>query len=59
MLRLRDAAGPDRRNFDPSHMFWQQADPVEAIAHWAAGALFHVHAKDMLNRSRATPCATA
>jgi sugar phosphate isomerase/epimerase len=32
-------------NFDPSHLFWQQADPVTAIR--ALGdAIYHVHAKD-------------
>jgi sugar phosphate isomerase/epimerase len=32
-------------NFDPSHLFWQQADPVAAIR--ALGdSIFHVHAKD-------------
>jgi sugar phosphate isomerase/epimerase len=48
LLRLREAAG--RRigaNFDPSHLFWQGADPVAAIRELGvAGALFHVHAKD-------------
>lgn len=34
-------------NFDPSHLFWQGIDPVEAIRLLAEeGALFHVHAKD-------------
>jgi sugar phosphate isomerase/epimerase len=48
LLRLRDAAGPEvGANFDPSHLFWQGADPVEAIRELGrAGALFHVHAKD-------------
>jgi sugar phosphate isomerase/epimerase len=48
LFRLRDAAGPEiGANFDPSHLFWQQADPVEAIKELgAASALFHVHAKD-------------
>ena len=32
-------------NFDPSHLFWQQADPVAAIR--ALGdSIVHVHAKD-------------
>lgn len=32
-------------NFDPSHLFWQQADPVQTIR--ALGdRIFHVHAKD-------------
>jgi len=48
LLRLRDAAGPEiGANFDPSHMFWQGIDPLVAIKELAAaGALFHVHAKD-------------
>jgi sugar phosphate isomerase/epimerase len=48
LLRLRDAVGPVvGANFDPSHLFWQGADPVAAIgALGDAGALFHVHAKD-------------
>jgi sugar phosphate isomerase/epimerase len=48
LLRLREEAGPELGcNFDPSHLFWQQIDPVEAInALGRAGALFHVHAKD-------------
>ncbi len=32
-------------NFDPSHLFWQQADPIAAIR--ALGeSIYHVHAKD-------------
>jgi sugar phosphate isomerase/epimerase len=48
LLRLRTAAGPRiGANFDPSHLFWQGIDPVEAIKLIAAeGALFHFHAKD-------------
>jgi sugar phosphate isomerase/epimerase len=48
LLRLREAAGPRiGANFDPSHLFWQGADPVAAIRELGeAGALFHVHAKD-------------
>ena len=46
MLRLREAAGPSLGvNFDPSHLFWQQIDPL-ASARALAGAIFHVHAKD-------------
>lgn len=46
MLALRDAAGDNvGANFDPSHLFWQGADPVCAIR--ALGeAVFHFHAKD-------------
>ena len=48
MLRLRAAAGPVVGvNFDPSHLFWQGIDAVEAIRVLAeAGAIHHVHAKD-------------
>jgi sugar phosphate isomerase/epimerase len=46
MLRLREAAGPPVGvNFDPSHFFWQQIDPL-AAARALGGAIFHVHAKD-------------
>jgi sugar phosphate isomerase/epimerase len=49
MLRLREAAGAAIGvNFDPSHLYWQGIDPVESIRELAAaGALFHVHAKDV------------
>ena len=48
LLRLREAAGPAiAANFDPSHLWWQGADPLAVIAALAdAGALVHVHAKD-------------
>jgi sugar phosphate isomerase/epimerase len=48
LLRLRAAAGPNVGcNFDPSHLFWQGIEPVEAVRVLGdAGALFHVHAKD-------------
>lgn len=48
LLSLRAAAGEQiGANFDPSHLFWQGIDPVLAIRRLsAAGALFHVHAKD-------------
>ena len=46
LLRLREAVGPlVAVNFDPSHLFWMGADPLQAIA--ALGdAIGHVHAKD-------------
>ena len=46
MRRLIEAApGTIGVNFDPSHLFWQQADPVASIR--ALGdAIYHVHAKD-------------
>ena len=48
LLRLRDAAGPFiAANFDPSHLWWQGADPLTVVAALGdAGALAHVHAKD-------------
>jgi sugar phosphate isomerase/epimerase len=46
MLRLRTAAGPSIGvNFDPSHLFWQQIDPIASVRA-LTGAIFHVHAKD-------------
>lgn len=48
MLRLRAETGPTVGcNFDPSHMFWQQIDPLEAARILGKeNAIFHVHAKD-------------
>lgn len=48
LLRLREAAGPAiAANFDPSHLWWQGADPAEAVRLLGeADALAHVHAKD-------------
>jgi len=48
MLRLRAEAGPAVGcNFDPSHMFWQHIDPIEAVRILGKeNAIFHVHAKD-------------
>lgn len=46
MLRLRSIAGPSVGcNFDPSHLFWQNIDPIAAIR-VLGDAIFHVHAKD-------------
>jgi sugar phosphate isomerase/epimerase len=46
MLRLRSLAGPNLGcNFDPSHLFWQNIDPIAAVR-VLEGAIFHVHAKD-------------
>lgn len=47
MLRLRHAVGGDilGANVDPSHLFWQGIDPVEAIKA-LAGAIHFFHAKD-------------
>jgi sugar phosphate isomerase/epimerase len=46
LLRMREAVGPIiGANMDPSHLFWQQMDPLAAIA--ALGpAVQHVHLKD-------------
>ena len=46
MLRLRSIAGPNVGcNYDPSHLFWQNIDPVAAVR-VLQDAIFHVHAKD-------------
>jgi sugar phosphate isomerase/epimerase len=45
-LRLRDAIGPTAGlNFDPSHLFWQGIDTLEALRS-VAEHVCHVHAKD-------------
>lgn len=48
LLRLRNECGESiGANFDPSHLFWQQMDPVVCIkALGKAQALYHFHAKD-------------
>ena len=48
LLRLRAAAGEMiGANYDPSHLFWQGIDVVQAIKDLGKeGAIFHVHAKD-------------
>ena len=46
LLKLRSIAGENIGcNYDPSHMFWQGIDPIEAIR-VLGDAIFHVHAKD-------------
>lgn len=46
LLRLRKEVGTCIGvNFDPSHLFWQGIDPVQAIED-LSGCLFHFHAKD-------------
>lgn len=46
LLKLRALAGPAIGcNFDPSHLFWQNIDPIAAIR-ILGDAIFHVHAKD-------------
>jgi len=39
-------------NYDPSHMVWQQMDPIQPLREFA-GRIFHVHAKDArINRQK-------
>lgn len=46
LTRLREAAGPViGANIDPSHMFWQQMDPVRVVEALGS-AVHHVHLKD-------------
>ncbi len=48
LLKLRAAVGDIiGANFDPSHLFWQGINPVEAIkALGKENAIYHFHAKD-------------
>jgi sugar phosphate isomerase/epimerase len=46
LQRMRDAVGPViGANIDPSHLFWQQMDPL-AVIRALGPAVFHVHLKD-------------
>jgi sugar phosphate isomerase/epimerase len=46
LLRLRAAVGETvGANLDPSHLFWQQIDPIVAVRELGP-AIYHVHAKD-------------
>ena len=46
LARIRDAIGPViGANVDPSHMFWQQMDPL-AVIRALGPAVHHVHLKD-------------
>jgi sugar phosphate isomerase/epimerase len=48
LLRLREAIGETIGvNFDPSHLWWQQVDPIEAVRELGS-AIYHVHAKDIV-----------
>jgi len=49
LLRLRAEVGPMvGMNLDPSHLFWMGGEPIAAARFLgAAGALYHVHAKDV------------
>ncbi|WHY83884.1 sugar phosphate isomerase/epimerase [Neobacillus novalis] len=50
LLRLREACGPAiGANLDPSHLWWQGIDPVEAIKVLGREkAIHHFHAKDTI-----------
>ncbi len=52
LMELREAVGETiGANIDPSHLFWQGIDPVQAIR-YLKGAIYHFHAKDTkINRS--------
>jgi sugar phosphate isomerase/epimerase len=46
LLRMREAVGPViGANVDPSHLFWQQMDPI-AVVRALGPAVHHVHLKD-------------
>jgi len=46
MRKLRAIAGPNVGcNFDPSHLFWQNIEPIAAVR-LLQDTIFHVHAKD-------------
>lgn len=46
LLRMRDEVGPIiGANLDPSHLFWQQMDPL-AVIRVLRDAVYHVHLKD-------------
>ncbi|MDR0465564.1 MAG: sugar phosphate isomerase/epimerase [Treponema sp.] len=46
LLKLRNAVGEAiGANLDPSHLFWQQIKPSEAVKA-LKGAIYHFHAKD-------------
>lgn len=46
LMRMREAVGPEiGANVDPSHMFWQQMEPM-AVIEALGSAVHHVHLKD-------------
>jgi sugar phosphate isomerase/epimerase len=46
LRRMREAVGPIiGANLDPSHLFWQQMDPL-AVIRTLGDAIYHVHLKD-------------
>ena len=46
LLRIREEVGPIiGANLDPSHLFWQQMDPL-AVIRALGDAVYHVHLKD-------------
>ena len=49
LFKLRENVGDViGTNFDPSHLFWQGIDPIVSMKKISeAGALFHIHAKDV------------
>lgn len=47
LIRMREAVGPSiGMNLDPSHLFWQQMDPI-AVMRALPEAVYHVHLKDV------------